>query len=81
MITPVALVIQAREQRVREPLIVAVSKSVRQGVDRLERIVDNENVATKSGQRRIDGCRPAKSAAGREYVGVRLACNSHLRKR
>src|ERR1700758_4016842 len=49
-----ALVVKAGEQRIREPLIGCQPLCFRQGVVRLQRIVDDDDVAASTGQRAAD---------------------------
>jgi hypothetical protein len=43
------LIILARQQGIREPLIASGPFSVRQGIVRLQLIIDNDDVATPAG--------------------------------
>ena len=52
-----ALVVEAREQRVCEPLIGRGALGFRRGVVRFQRIVDDYDVAPAPGQRTADRCR------------------------
>ena len=67
-----ALVVKARQQGVIVPLIHSFSLAVRQSVDRLERIIDDDDVATTARQRAVDRCGKAKAVSGRGDLDLRI---------
>jgi hypothetical protein len=64
-----ALVVKAGQQRIHEPLVGCGSLCLRQGVIRLERIVDDDDVAASTGQRAADRSRQTESARGKLDLG------------
>ena len=67
-----ALVVEAREQGVREPLIRRRSFCLRHRVVGFQRIVDDDDVTAASRQRAADRCREAEPARCEFDLGLRV---------
>ena len=74
------LIIEARQQSVAIPLIDRLALDVREGVNRLQGIVDDEDIATHAGHGAEHGGPAAKSALGRIDLVIDHAPDAHARE-
>src|SRR6266404_5142254 len=74
------LIIEARQQSVGVPLIDRLALHLREGVNRLQGIVDDEDIPTHTGHGAEHGSPAAKAALSRIDLVIDYAPDAHARK-
>src|ERR1700729_3283669 len=69
---PAPLIVEPRDQRVLEPFIGAVALDLRIGVIRLQRVVDDNEVAAAAGESAADRSGQTKAAGGQFNLALRI---------
>src|SRR5258708_1750890 len=70
-------VVEARQQRIGIPLLERFSRALGLRILRLERIVDDEEIAATTGQSAADGGREARPSGGGHDLGLRVLCRAN----